>query len=105
MPTDPAAYTAIADRIEAELRAMGAWDAPAPEGSAQSAFGEADRSFTQWLRHDLTPRLRAVAAQTEEPPPSSMVGARAVREFDGVPDADGLIDALGDLDRLVELGP
>ena len=58
--------------------------APAPEGPAQGAFGWPDRSFTQWLQYDLLPRLREVAAGREDPPEDSMVGTKALREFDGL---------------------
>ena len=97
-------YGELADRLEAELRRLGAWDAPAPAGPATSAFGTLDRSFTQWVRYDLLPRLRDVAAGRADPPAESMVGAYAVRELDGVDEADKLIEVLLELDRLVEGG-
>lgn len=99
---DRRAYGAVADKIEAELRAFGAWEGSAPEGLAQGAFGWPGRSFTQWLQYDLLPRLRGVAAGREDPPQDSMVGTRALREFDGFQDAAPLIDALLELDRLVD---
>lgn len=95
-------YGAAADRIEAELTAVGAWGSPAPPGPVTSAFGMRDMAFTQWLEHVLCARLREVAAGQSEPPPSSSVAAVAVREFDGQPAYDGVIAALGELDRLVE---
>ena len=98
-------YGTIADRIEAELRAIDAWDGAPPPGPARSAFGIGDRSFTQWLRYDLLPRLRAVAAGREHPPSTSMVGAKAVREFDGFDAADRLIDVLLELDQLASHQP
>jgi tRNA pseudouridine synthase C len=102
--TDRRAYGTIADRIESELRAIGAWDQPAPEGPVQGAFGAPNRSFSQWLRYDLTPRLREVAAGREDPPTTSMVGTMAIREFDGFDAADTLIDVLLELDKLAESG-
>jgi uncharacterized protein YqcC (DUF446 family) len=101
---DRSVYGAVGDKIEAGLRALGAWEGPAPEGPVLGAFGGPDRSFTQWVQYDLLPRLREVAASREDPPETSMVGTRALRELDGLPDADPLIDALLELDRLVE-GP
>jgi uncharacterized protein YqcC (DUF446 family) len=94
----------LAEQIESELRRLGAWDAPAPPGPATSAFGSADRSFTQWLRYDLVPRLREVAAGRAEPPEHSMVGTQALRELDGNPEAERLVDLLLALDRVVERG-
>jgi hypothetical protein len=101
---DRGAYASIAHRIEVELRALGAWDGPAPDGPAEGAFGAVNRSFTQWIRYDLIPRLRAVAAGSEDPPATSMVGTKAIREFDGWDVADPLIDVLLELDRLAESG-
>jgi hypothetical protein len=101
-PVDRAMYGAVADSIETGLRALGAWGEPTAEGSPQGAFGAPERSFTQWVQYDLLPRLREVAAGREEPPEQSMAGTRALRELDGVQGADPLIDALLDLDRLVE---
>ena len=71
---DRARYGNVADEIEAGLRACGAWDGAVPDGPAQGAFGAPDRSFTQWLRYDLLPRLREVAEGRADPPNDSMVG-------------------------------
>jgi hypothetical protein len=102
-PVRPA-YANVAQRIEQELRALGAWDQPAPDGPASGAFGGADRSFTQWLRYDLVPQLHAVADGRRSPPAQSMVGTRAVREFDGLDAAEPLVAVLLELDRLAESG-
>ena len=102
MPTDRNAYAAVADRIESELRAIGAWstsaDEPAP---AEGAFGAPNLSFSQWVQFTLLPKLRAIADGRGEPPPESNAGAQAVREYDGYDAADPLVGALLDLDRLV----
>lgn len=95
-------YGAIADSLEAELRRLGCWGSPAPAGPVTGAFGQPDLAFTQWLEHVLVPRLREIAAGEAKPPGSSMVAAQAVREFDGWPEADGLIAVLQRLDDLVE---
>ncbi len=99
---DRAAYGVVADKIEAELRTFGAWELPAPDGPVRGAFGAPDRSFAQWLHYDLLPRLREIAAGRADPPDESMAGSKALREFDGLHDADPLIDVLLELDRLVE---
>lgn len=98
---DRARYAKVADEIEAGLRVYGAWDIAAPEGGSEGAFGAPDRSFTQWLRYDLLPRLQEVAEGRADPPSESMVGAQALRELDGAHNADRLIDALLELDRLL----
>jgi uncharacterized protein YqcC (DUF446 family) len=104
MTVDRAAYADVADRLEAELKALGWWDSPEPEAPVTAAFGSNDRSFGQWLRYTLVPRLRAVAAGEIEPPERSMVATQAAREFDGYEVAHELIAVLVDLDELVE-GP
>ena len=101
---DRAAYAELADRIERELRAIGAFDQPAPEESARAAFGVGTHSFTQWVRWELLPQLREVAAGRREAPATSMVGTQAIREFDGYAAADPLTDLLLEVDRLAESG-
>jgi hypothetical protein len=60
-----------------------------------------DRSFTQWVRYDLLPRVREVADGRGDPPDESMVATQALRELDGTPNRDRVIDALLELDRLL----
>lgn len=102
---DRSAYGRFADRIETELRRTGLWETSQP-GELTSPFGEADRTFAQWLRYDLVRFLRSVAAGELDPPAESNVGAKAVREFDGVA-TDALIEVLVELDRQVraDAGP
>lgn len=107
MTSQRAAFAAIADRVEAELRGLGAWTAspPSPEAlETGGAFGLQSMAFTQWLQFVLVPRLRAVAAGTSDPPTTSQVHAQAIREFDGWAESQPLQDALLDLDVLVESG-
>jgi uncharacterized protein YqcC (DUF446 family) len=92
----------IADRIEAELRRLGWWSATPPAEPVAGPFGEANATFTQWLQFVLCPRLREAAAGTALAPRTSNVSAKAVREFDGQPEADALIQVLSDLDHLME---
>ena len=101
-PGDSAAYAAIADRLESGLRVMGAWSAPDVEPEApEGAFGAPNLSFSQWVQFTLLPRVRAIADGRAEPPAESDAGTRAVREYDGYDDAEPLVDALLELDRLV----
>lgn len=102
MSVDRAAYAAIADRIESELRRLGAWTAPdQPPPPPEGAFGAPNLSFSQWVQFTLLPRVRAIADGEAEPPAESNAGARAVREYDGYDEADPLVFALLDLDKLV----
>ena len=98
-----AVYGAIADRLEHELRAFGAWGSPEPAGPVTTAFGQGEMAFTQWLEHVLCVRLREVAAGRSEPPDRSEISAIAVREFDGVdePAVDALLTTLRELDSFV----
>ncbi len=97
---DRAAHGVLADRIEASVEACGI-DGPPPANPARSAFGADDgMTFGQWLQYVLCPRLRAVASGAEEPPARSQVAIRAARELDDVPDRDGLLQALAELDAL-----
>lgn len=100
-PAPRATFGEFADRIETELRALGAWGSPPPDGPVTSAFGLADMAFTQWLEHVLCARLREVAAGSSEPPDRSDVAVQAVRELDGWPEADRLVEILSALDQYV----
>jgi uncharacterized protein YqcC (DUF446 family) len=100
-PADRDAYAAVADRIETELRALGAWSTAEAPPEPAGAFGAPNLSFSQWLQFTLLPRMRAIAQGTAEPPAESNAGARAVREYDGYDAADPLVLALLDLDELV----
>ena len=102
MAIDRTEYGAIADRIEHELRALGAWR-PAEDdpGPPQGAFGGPNQSATQWIQFTLLPRVRAIAAGDMDPPGSSEAGVMAIREFDGYDAADPLVEALLELDKIV----
>jgi uncharacterized protein YqcC (DUF446 family) len=97
----PAAYGELADRIEAELLALGLWGAAAPVRPVSTAFGAPELSFAQWLEHVLCPRLRDIARGRGDPPSHSQVSTRAARELDGIDHSDRLHEALSELDALV----
>jgi uncharacterized protein YqcC (DUF446 family) len=102
MPDYQAAAEAI-DRVEAEIRRIGWWrEEPLPPEMYQftQAFALDTMPFSYWLQFILIPRVRGIIEAGGEFPASSMVAAQAVREFDGVPEADGLIGALSDFDAL-----
>lgn len=92
------------DQIEAEMRRVGMWqETPLrPEQlNFKKAFAMDTMAFSQWLQFIFIPRVReAIAANSF--PKSSSVGAQAVREFDGHPNADRLVTLLSEFDALFE---
>lgn len=100
----PEAISGIADRLEAELRRLGAWsDTPLPPEKMQftRAFGGDTMAFEQWIQFVLVARLRDIAASGGPLPPNSSLAAYAVREFDGSEDQmAALIDLLREVDAL-----
>lgn len=93
--------------IEAELRRLGMWSAEPPAPSAfesQVAFFGDTMAFEQWLQFVLLPRVQAVLGGDGTFPTRSMVGAYAVRELDGHPDAGHLVDLLVAFDGLIAPG-
>jgi uncharacterized protein YqcC (DUF446 family) len=93
-----------ADQIEAEMRRIGFWQAEPlrPEQlEFTQAFAMDTMTFAQWLQFIFLNRVREAAASGEFPSGSS-VGAQAVREFDGYPEADQLITLLSEFDALFD---
>ena len=101
--TDFAAVATAADAIESAMRDAGWWTAepPPPERmNFQRAFGADTLAFQEWLQWILLPRVREGLAGGGLPGHSE-VGTYAVRELDGAPDADAVIQALMDLDDAI----
>lgn len=92
----------LIDRIEEEMRATGFWQSEPPT-PAQLAFTKAfamdTMAFAQWLQFVFIPRVREAIASNDFPS-SSSVGAQAVREFDGEPQAGRLVSLLSQFDAL-----
>lgn len=102
MEIDRAAYGEVADRMEQELKTLGAWQPDEDDpGPPEGAFGAGNQSATQWIQFTLLPRVRAIAAGEMDPPSHSDAGVMAVREFDGYDAADGLVGAVLELDNIV----
>lgn len=106
MPTSDETRVALLgslDAIEAELKQVGWWTAtepPMPDGGDFPAFGQGLMTFAQWLQWIFLPNARAACADLDLPS-DSQVGAQAVREFDGVPEAARLTELLAGFDREV----
>lgn len=91
-----------ADLIEGEMRRAGYWqnEPLRPEQMEfTQAFAMDTMSFAQWLQFVFLPRVREAAAANQFPS-SSDVGAIAVREFDGAPNAGRLTALLCEFDAL-----
>jgi uncharacterized protein YqcC (DUF446 family) len=89
--------------IEAEMKRIGYWspEAPPPEAySFQKAFAMDTMSFSEWLQFVFIPRVHQVIDEKAPFPQNSMVGAQAIREYDGNDTADHLVDLLLSFDRL-----
>jgi uncharacterized protein YqcC (DUF446 family) len=90
--------------IEAEMRRIGFWQSE-PLRPEQMEFTQAfamdTMNFAEWLQFVFLPRVREAAASNQFPSGSS-VGAQAVREFDGNPDADNLVTLLAEFDALFD---
>jgi uncharacterized protein YqcC (DUF446 family) len=94
-----------ADRIELELRRIGAWQSepPPPEAfESRTAFFGDTMSFYQWLQFVLLDRIRSITDSQGSFPRSSQVAAYAVRELDGVNEAAWLVQLLCQFDRFID---
>jgi uncharacterized protein YqcC (DUF446 family) len=102
---DHSALSKLLDAIEAELRRL-RYLVGNPERitGISSAFGYGQVSFEQWLGQVFLPNERAAIASNNLPH-SSQVAAAAVRNLDGVDDADTLLELLSSFDaKINQLG-
>lgn len=93
-----------ADQIEAEMHRIGMWQSQPlrPEQlEFTQAFAMDTMTFAQWLQFVFLVRVREAIASNQFPSGSS-VGAQAVREFDGDPEAAGLVSLLSEFDALFD---
>jgi uncharacterized protein YqcC (DUF446 family) len=93
--------TNLLDSIEAELRRLRYLSGePVPDQGISAAFGYGQISFEQWLGRVFLPNARAAVASNELPLSSQVAGA-AVRNLDGVDDADALLGLLSAFDAKI----
>lgn len=93
------------DKIEAEMKREGYWRAaPLPPEAYDftQAFATDTMTFSNWLQFIFIPRVRSIIAEQGQFPSRSMVGAQAVREFDGDDHAGTLVTLLNDFDHLFD---
>ena len=104
MPDHETVAQAI-NRVEAALKTIGYWrNEPLPPEMYQftQAFAMDTMPFSCWLQFIFIPRVRSIIETGGAFPRTSMVAAQAVREFDGVPETEGLISSLSEFDALFE---
>lgn len=93
------------DGIEAEMKRIGWWrEEPLPEEAYNfsQAFAMDTMPFAHWLQFIFIPRVRDIIASQGSFPSRSMVGAQAVREFDGEYEASEVVTLLSDFDHYIE---
>jgi uncharacterized protein YqcC (DUF446 family) len=103
MPDLYARVAASIAEIENEMKAIGYWsgDPLPPEAyDFRQAFAMDTMTFSQWLQFIFIQRVHQILDQHGEFPVQSMVGAQAVREFDGDPQASNLVSLLAGFDSL-----
>ena len=89
--------------IENEMKRIGSWQSePLPEEkhNFHAAFAMDTLAFGQWLQFIFIPRVTSIVEARGEFPPSSSVGAQAIREFDGDDTAQQLVSLLCEFDAL-----
>ena len=74
---------------------------PAEPRDAQGALWDA-MTFARWLQFELVPHAQQIIAVRGEFPDRSALRTMAVRNFDGMHEADDLITLLSELDRLAQ---
>lgn len=100
---DPERIRTQLEAIVAEMDANGMNQVPPPPEEAyhdMGAFGTNTMAFPQWLKYVLVPIVTGLLESDGPWPEASMVGAHAVREFDGMPEADRLCTLLAEFDAL-----
>lgn len=94
------------DEIESELKRIGYWsDSPCRIDitACVSAFCEDKLAFSEWLQFVLIPMARNIIAEKKQIPTGSMLGVKAMREYDHmshVDEAETLVKLLAELDDI-----
>jgi uncharacterized protein YqcC (DUF446 family) len=91
------------EEIEVEMKRIGYWrEGPLPPEAYNftQAFAMDTMPFASWLQFIFIPRVRSIIAERGQFPARSMVGAQAVREFDGDPNGDRLVGLLSEFDAM-----
>lgn len=98
---EKAALLAQVDALEAEMRRIGFWREPPPDGGAGPMDGS---GFEAWLQNTFIPTARA-RIQADDLPEKSMMGVLCMRQYDyhgTCEDALPLVSMMHEFDDLVE---
>ena len=101
-PTYEAVERGIGE-VEDRMKAIGWWrEEPLPPAmyDFKQAFAMDTMPYAYWLQFIFIPRVRSIIETRGEFPPSSSVGTQAIREFDGLDEASGLVNSLCEFDAL-----
>jgi uncharacterized protein YqcC (DUF446 family) len=93
----------IITEIEAEMKRTGFWSAeplPAEAYQFHQAFAADTMAFPQWLQFIFIPNVHRVLEAKGMLASGSMVGTRAVKEFDGYTNVTQLVRLLNEFDQL-----
>ena len=95
--------TELLNNIEGELRRLRYLvGEPATRTDVSSAFGYGQMPFEQWLGQVFLPNARKAVAENDLPASSNVAGA-AVRNLDGIDEADTLLGLLSAFDSKINL--
>ena len=92
----------LADEIESAMKKLGLWSSPRDSVPAPTGpFGAGSLTFEEWLQFVMLPNVKTAVA-TNTLPSRSNVATAAIRNLDGTPGVDQLIELLSRLDRTIE---
>jgi uncharacterized protein YqcC (DUF446 family) len=101
-------HTEVRNRIaeiQRAMRELGLWQSgslPPDAFQFELPFAVDRMTFPQWLQFVFVPRVKSIVEARGDFPTQSSVGTQAVRELDGIPGGDRLVELLCDFDRFIE---
>jgi uncharacterized protein YqcC (DUF446 family) len=104
MPTHEAVGAKLAE-IEAEMKRIGYWRNEPLEidpTTLGQAFGGPQMPYSDWLQFVFLPNAGEIVRERGDFPANSMVGTKAIREFDGNDEASGLVTMLCEFDSMFD---
>jgi dTDP-4-dehydrorhamnose 3,5-epimerase len=94
------------EEIETEMKQIGFWSKDRinidPTQCREAFCADKLETYDQWLQFVFIPNVRKAISEKSTLPSKSQVGIQAMREFEGMEDADELVRLLNDFDRIVQ---